>query len=202
MRSNTISFIMYFGLIIINPVLSFAQNEQLNAQKRDTLKEVERLLKKIEIEDSLAYDQLIAVWDDPTTNDSVRVEIAYLILKFPHSKGIQLLINNIEKTFNYGRGVSGLDQFNIYVSSGILYAISADKNEKWKLLIPILECLKIEKRSETFILKVGNLLVSLSNKEIAKSILETELQESKETMRRFRNLTYEYNLLQMLKNLQ
>lgn len=198
-----VKFVLILGLTaVVNPAVTFAQPELWMKQKRDTLKQVEHLLEELRIEDSLIINQLIEVWNNPTTDDSVRVEIAHFIRKNPHPKGIRLLIDNIERTFVYGVGYSDIDQYNTYASRAILGSISSDEYLKWHVLMPIFDSLKNEKKSEIFLLKLGSLLPNVFTKEVSKIIIEIEIQNSRRIMGKGRNLIYEDNLLRMLKNFE
>ncbi len=187
--------------LIASSSLTFAQSgHELTAQKRDSLKLLVQRLKEIESEKTNIFNQFNSIWNSPTTNDSIRVEIARLINKHPDSMGLGLLIEHIGDVFAYGDGGSDTDQFNTYITFLTLSVIGNDRNLKWYLIHPIFNALKIGNRSETFILRLSTLLVSISNQEMAKFLLESELQKNKHWT--IRNPTYEANLLLMLKQIQ
>jgi hypothetical protein len=204
-----IAFSLHVRIILIGLIFScwpcdfFAQEAKIQREKnREVLKKVAFLLEASEYAVDSIYDNVTAIWTNPSTDDSVRVEIAYLIRKFPHPQGLKLLIDHVEDSFSYGLGASGIDQFNTDVCIGILSALSSDKHQRWSLITPILNSLKIENRSEEFIKDLSQCLIIASNKNIAKAILEVELQENRLTIRNLRNHVYENNLLIMLKQFE
>jgi hypothetical protein len=116
--------------------------------------------------------------------------------------GLGLLIEHIADVFVYGDGVSDVDQFNTYVTFFTLSSMGYGTNLKWYLIHPIFNALKISNRSEMFILRLSTLLVTTTNKEMAKSMLTLELEKCQSKIRSKRNLIYENNLLLMLKQIQ
>lgn len=188
-------------LSIASVSLTFAQSgHELTAQKRDSLRLLVQRLKEIESEKTNIFNQFVSIWNNPTTDDSVRVEIAYLINKYPDSVGLGLLIEHIGENFSYGDGATDTDQYNTFITFNILSSIALGRNFKWFLIHPIFNALKNTKRPETFILRSSILLVSISNQEVAKFMLESELKNNNH--RSTKNPTYEANLLLMLKQIQ
>jgi hypothetical protein len=187
-------------ILVVSSGVLFAQNVTLINRQRDTLLIVEHQLRESIRMDSLAIENMITIWNNPETNDSVRVEIAYLIKTYPHPKGVELLLNEIERTLGYGSGANSEDQFNTYACYYYILELSLDGSAKWQLLESILNVLKKEERSEIFLIRLYSVLENILYKEGGKIFLENALDKSRLENKRKRNFIYENNLIQLLKH--
>lgn len=147
-----------------------------------------------------SINELIKIASTPLTNDSIKVEIIHFFRGFPCDTCIAFLVNHITDRFSYGSGASEMDQFNWNACFSTLANIAMDKNKRWNLIRPILNSLRRERKSNEFVRDLSQILQYISNKEVAKSILQFELDNATHTIRNFRNHVYEDNLRLMLKN--
>ena len=184
-------FLFLYFVFCLN-IFCFSQNKVLIQKYTNTID-------KNTNESKIFFDKLIDLVSDSTTIDSQKVEIIYYFKENPCADCIEFMIDNIDMAFSYGLGFSGIDQFNTYACRGILTIIARDKNQKWGLIPPILNSLKHQIRSKSFIQDLTLLLAVISNKTTAKSIIEQELNAAKSTLINLRNSTYEENLMLMLK---
>ena len=148
------------------------------------------------VSDSIIVE-LIKITNDTLSSDSLKVEIVYLFGKLCCDTCLAYLIEHVNDRFDYGRGISDIDQDNATACYSILVDISYDKKQKWKLLQFVFNSLRHKEQKETFIIKVNRLIYYIFGKGIAKEIIQYELEENKR--KPGRDLIYEKNLLNLLK---
>lgn len=163
-------------------------------QTNKIIREAEDKLDKNTRDNQVVFDELISMIKDSSIHDSIKVEIIHFFEKYPCDSCISFLTNHIDAVFLQRND----NEYDIVACYTTLVSISRNINQRWNLLHPILNSLKQQARSDRSIQRLGYILIYISNKEIARSILEFELMETKKTMIHLRNTIYEKNLILML----
>jgi hypothetical protein len=146
--------------------------------------------------------KLISIYENNENhkkNDSLKVEIAYFLGNYACDTCIDFLIAHITDRFIYGDGISEWDQSSESACYTALIILSTDNSKKWTLMHPILNSLRENIKREWIIMKTTRILCSITNKDIAKSIIEFEITDNSVNLVTGLNSIYNQNLLNMLK---
>ncbi len=181
-------FVLIFLLI---PV--FLQTS--SAQERLVIKNAQIGLAEHASSSDSIIQSLIRIADDSLTIDSIKVEIVHFLGKTACDLCITYLIEHINDQFDYGDGISEIDQANLNACWVALGSIAHNKVKKWKLLTPIFNALRYKQQKDQFIRSLSEIFEFISDKKTAESILQFELKQSAEYSV---NRIYKNNLLLML----
>jgi len=150
--------------------------------------------------DSLNYF-LIDIIENKSNNDSLRVSAVHVLASLRSDTGIIFLLSHLTYTFNYGDGISDLDQENYLACWSALMNTSGGYDYRWRLFsncIYILQTINQDKVSIKYLLSI---MLKSTSKESLKSILKDELRKNS-LLYQDRNQLYEKNLNNLLSNME
>ncbi|MFN0014743.1 MAG: hypothetical protein ACKVU2_09365 [Saprospiraceae bacterium] len=124
-----------------------------------------------------AAAELIKIKSDPTANDSQKVEIVLILAEAGCSICIEYLVDNYDQFFSYGDGVSDGDQARQDACAFSIEMLKRNDENKWKLVVPFLSSLKIERDNRWLKLASGYLSYILS-KPGFKALVEKEIENN------------------------
>ncbi len=175
--------ISFFATAVVHN--ASAQKSAMVAEYRDQLREGQKMIAN-------AAAELIKIKVDSTTNDSLKVEIVYLLAEAGCSICIQHLIDNYFEFFNYGEGLTDGDQARQTACLHSIAMMIENDVDKWKLVVPFLNSLKII-RDNTWLELVSRYLSSILTKFGFKALLEKEIEKNNWT-----DNVYKQNLQKIL----
>ena len=145
------------------------------AQKGNSVKQIMHEIEINEKKVDSICTSIMPVICDSHANDSIRVEMVYLLSSIACDTCIIFLLEHQHLRFEYGDGISEESQANWIACSMALSKISMNDGGKWKLVNALLKSLHFKDRDNEFILLVRECLVGILTKEGATSFLDKEI---------------------------
>lgn len=121
-----------------------------------------------------AAKELIRIKQDSTTGDSLKVQIVFILAEAGCDICIQHLVDNYFEFFNYGEGISDGDQARQDACLHSIAEMIQNDVNKWKLIAPLLNSLKVA-RDDTWLDVVSGNLSYILSKPGFKTLVEKEL---------------------------
>lgn len=142
-------------------------------------------------------DTIIIIAKNKSNNDSLRVGAVHLLYEIKCDSCIVFLINNVSERFNYGEGISDLDQSNYSACWTDLLKLSQNSQQQWKLFLYYLYCIKTIERDDRFNRALLPVLFNITSKDALKAILKEELRKNDLQFSK-KNLILEKNIFGIL----
>jgi len=121
--------------------------------------------------------ELIKLKEDPASTDSLRVDIVHLLAELSCDICLIYLIEHIRDRFNYGEGISDIDQLNEIACKVSIYKIAKEEKNKWRLVDPCLNSIMVERDNE-FIYTISLVMSTIFTKNGLKAYLEKEIEKN------------------------
>ena len=159
----------------------------------------------LEIKDEEIF-RLMDIINAKTESDSERVDAVYLLDKINCDTCVLFLINHINEMFDYGEGISELDQMNFMACWSVLinrhasWAVNRpdDIVERWRLFSLCLKSLHEFERDEKFLMLLIDIFSRGNSKDMYRVILLDEMKRNKSRFRA-KSTIYDVNLSNILR---
>ncbi|MBK6994416.1 MAG: hypothetical protein IPH31_05655 [Lewinellaceae bacterium] len=108
-------------------------NEDSKGQGFDYFPIIKKELKGQKISSDSLNEFLIDIIQNKSNNDSLRVSAVHVLASLKSDTGIIFLLSHLTYAFNYGDGMSDVDQANYLSSWSALMNITGDYEFRWRL---------------------------------------------------------------------
>ncbi|MBK7936959.1 MAG: hypothetical protein IPJ82_07595 [Lewinellaceae bacterium] len=177
-------------------LLIFFTYNNTYGQKQSILVSAQEQIKHQQYISDSIISKLIKISNDTLSSDSIRVDIILFFAKVACDSCLKHLVENIDERYNYGEGISDLDQSREFACLTSLIGIALNQKDKWRLVSPCFNSLRSE-RPPPFVSYIRRVLVEITSKKAIKEIIEDELWKNRNKL----NYIYEKNLKQILNEL-